>query len=177
MTADGRYGPYGYHDDKPEYARKKVNWDKLNWAGLQNECLDRNKHRFGDKTPLGEGEPRMKLRGWKENIPPMLQGAREPRDKTLRTAIVLRGWEEFEFTREDKINLRSIVVETALRSGGEYTVFLLVHVRNSDRAIFDSPDNYAEALADLVAPEFRSIAVLFDDNLLESWYPKTTTHQ
>ncbi|KAF2836837.1 hypothetical protein M501DRAFT_1018714 [Patellaria atrata CBS 101060] len=176
MTADGRYGAYGYNEGKESYSRKRVNWEKVEWAKLQNECLQRNRHRFFDVAPVSS-DRRFELRPsmWKEKIPLLKQPAERPR-VTGRTAVVLRGWDSFDFTEEDYINLRSMIVEAALVSGGEYSVYLLVHVRNKSRDIFANDVNYDEALQDIVPAELRDIAVLFDDRLLESWYPDVESH-
>ena len=101
---------------------------------------------------------------------------RDSRHLTGRTAIVLRTWDCYEYKEEDLYNLRSLIVETTLSSGGEYAIFLLVHVRDPERNIFGSEANYAAALDELLPPELRPMAVLFDNSLLESWYPKIKDH-
>ncbi len=74
------------------------------------------------------------------------------------------------------MNLRATTAETALGMGGEYSVFLLVDVKNASRGIFSSPAAYQRALEELVPAEFRGMAVLFDETLLASWYPKVGMH-
>jgi hypothetical protein len=97
-------------------------------------------------------------------------------DNVPRTAIIFRAWEGYNYTSEDLINLRATIAETSLAFGGEYTVFILVDVKDKERHIFSNDENYLRAVDELVPPEFRDLAVLFDETLLESWYPKIKTH-
>ena len=68
--------------------------------------------------------------------------------------------------------------EAGLGSNADYAVFLLVDVKdkNSTRRIFHDAQSYENALRDLVPEELRSIAVLFDQDLLKSWYPRIFEH-
>ena len=68
-------------------------------------------------------------------------------------------------------------MEAGLSSGGEYVVFLLVDVKDGERRIFHDAKSYQKALEDFVPQELRSIAVLFDRELLQSWYPKVNEHR
>ena len=60
----------------------------------------------------------------------------------------------------------------------DYSVFLLVDVKDEDgsRQIFHDSKSYDKALQEMVPAEFRDIAVLFDQELLESWYPRIPEH-
>jgi hypothetical protein len=175
MTAADRYGPYGWGDDTPAYAKTRVDWRSTNWAALQNQCLERNAHRFQNATPI-HPERRFRMRTADEEVRmPVVEP--QAADHVPRTAIVFRAWEGYDYTLEDLVNLRASTAETSLRFGGEYTVFLLVDVKDKDRAIFSSEENYARAVRELVPPEFRSMAVLFDESLLQSWYPAIKSHE
>ncbi|KAJ4289261.1 hypothetical protein N0V88_007011 [Collariella sp. IMI 366227] len=77
---------------------------------------------------------------------------------------------------EDLANIRATTTETALRFSGEYTVFLLVDIKDNNRRIFDYEENYQRAIRELMPPEFQNITVLFDENLLKSWYPTIKDH-
>ncbi len=178
MTAADRYGPYGWEDDKPGYDRTRVAWDAVDWSALQNQCLSRNAARLQQPAPMLPFEQRFRMRRPDEKVP-----APSPEDPQAgaeagvpRTAIVFRAWEGYNFTSEDLVNLRATITETSLRLGGEYTVHLLVDVKNTSRAIFASEANYQRAITELVPPEFWGIAVLFDETLLASWYPRVKEH-
>ncbi|KAL2131357.1 hypothetical protein VTI74DRAFT_5192 [Chaetomium olivicolor] len=175
MTADDRYGPYGWGEDQPTYNKKKVAWNATDWAMLQNQCLERNAHRFRHPAPIRPGEPRFRLRGAGEEVEaPVIE--QQAAEHVPRTAIIFRAWEGYNYTTEDLVNLRATTTETALRFGGEYTVFILVDVKDENRKIFDSDENYRRAIRELVPPEFQNMTVLFDETLLESWYPKVKSH-
>lgn len=73
-------------------------------------------------------------------------------------------------------SLRSLITETALASGGEYSVFILMDVKeehaNPSRHIWDDQEFYSHLMDRLVPAEFRAITVLFNRELLQLWYPK-----
>lgn len=87
-----------------------------------------------------------------------------------RTAIMLRSYSGKKWNDNDKQNVRSLITELALRSGGEYEVFILVHIRNSTIAIEDDVD-YIEALHKNVPKEFHDIAVLWNEAYVQGFYP------
>lgn len=171
MTADGRYGPYGYgEDDLETYNRSKVNWEEVDWSQLQNDCLDLNAHRFPlYPTPVTSVQ-RFQFRN--ESMVPEVRTWDEF-TPTRRTAIVVRAYDGYKYTPEDMYNLRSLIVEAGLRTGGEYSVFLLVNIRDVDANVFASDESYRAALEKAGVPkELHGISVLWDEHLLRSWYPK-----
>jgi hypothetical protein len=176
MTADGRYGPYGYGEDNTTtYNRTKVEWEDVDWARLQNECLDRNAHRFPAAPSRLTNEQRFRL--FNDSTVPALRTWDEF-NTTRRTAIVVRAYDGYTYTPEDLYNLRSLIVEAGLRTGGEYTVVMLVNIRDQDSNIFASETNYREALEKAKIPrEFHSIVLLWDEQLLRSWYPKVEEYR
>lgn len=101
-------------------------------------------------------------------------------DKTRlpRTAFILRTWSNFTYTTETVLFLRSLVTELSLLSGGEYTVHLLVHVKDNTRQIWADDDVYQETLQENVPEEFWDIATLWTERqmdliyggLEESWF-------
>lgn len=68
-------------------------------------------------------------------------------------------------------------MEAALASGGEYGVYLLVDVKNKSQGIPRGAAAYTAMLNNCVPKELRSMAVLFDETLLESWYPDVVDHR
>ena len=80
---------------------------------------------------------------------------RDPKLSTGRTAIAVRSWEEHELSTDDKIFLRSLIVEAALSSGGQYAVYLLVDVHDRERDIYGSKEKYNAALEALLPKEFQ----------------------
>jgi hypothetical protein len=171
MTADGRYGPYGYgEEDESTYNRTRVDWNKVDWADLQNECFDQNVRRFPVSAKPITSEYRFRLRN--QSLVPELRSW-DDFTPTRRTAIVVRAFDGYKYTPEDLYNLRSLVVEAGLRTGGEYAVVLLVNIRGADSNIFASNEAYQAAFEKAgIPPEFQSIALLWDEALLKTWYPE-----
>jgi hypothetical protein len=73
--------------------------------------------------------------------------------------------------------LRSIIVEAALASRGEYAVYLLVDVKNKSQGIHTDAAAYTAVLEVRVPKEPWSMAVQCDETLLESWYPGVVDHR
>ena len=179
MTVDGRYGPYGYGEEQLSYSRTRVNWDTVDWGKLQDECFELNAHRFPENAPRNAHQiaqsPRFSFLD-KTTIPPAPTWD-EFRD-TRRTALVVRSFEGFEYTPDVMWFMRSLITEAALRTGGEYAVVLLLNVQDEGRNIFKSQEDYDDAFEDMnIPPELRSISILWDDHLLQSWYEKVPEHR
>lgn len=172
MTAEGRYAAYGYGEDQESYNRSKVDWDKVDWGKLQNECFARNQARFPPAAkPFDNPLETIRFGFRNDTRIPEVRHWHEFK-QTQRTALVIRGWKGYDYSPESMYYLRSLITEAALRSGGEYQVILLVDMRESEENIFASPEAYALGLERAgVPPELRSIAVLWDEQLLRSWYP------
>ncbi|GAB1318050.1 Glycosyltransferase Family 34 [Madurella fahalii] len=178
MTADGRYGPYGFGEEKEDYGRERVDWDKVDWGKLQNDCFERNKERFpAAAKPLADTRLEVRFSYRKNSQIPAVRHWHEFQP-SRRTAIVVRVWRGYKYMPEDLYYLRSLVAETTLKSGGEYQVILLVDMKDYDgyeNEIFASKEAYEQGLQDAgVPPEFQSITLLWDNRLLDSWYPEVT---
>ncbi len=183
MSVDQRYGPYGFDEDSDSYARKKVEWDNVDWGLLQNECFNRNQHRFpAAAVPFDDArttKPRFSFRHFAK-IPEIRHWHEfEP---SRRTAIVVRTWRGYDYRPEDMYYLRSLVAETALKGGAEYQVILLVDMKDEDGGyegnIFASEEAYKKGMADAGVPrEFQSMTLLWDTRFLQSWYPEIEEHR
>jgi hypothetical protein len=183
LTAAERYGPYGLGEDKETYTRSRVNWSTISWGHLQNSCSQSNHERLPNAYAFDNGHSRLtyRERSWKEKWLPSVFTTPDinPRlvtQKYNRSAIVVRVWSTYKYTPEDMWNLRSLVAETSLATGGEYAVFLLVDVKDKEAGIHNDTKAYDRVLRESVPAEFQDIAVLFDDSLLESWYPDVVEH-
>ncbi|AEO62445.1 uncharacterized protein THITE_2073219 [Thermothielavioides terrestris NRRL 8126] len=90
-----------------------------------------------------------------------------------RTALLLRSFSGKTYTENDKQVIRSLITELSLRTGGEYQVFLFVHIRENDRDI-TAEEAYQKAVEEHVPAEFRSIALLWNEPAVDLQYPALT---
>ena len=61
--------------------------------------------------------------------------------------------------------MRSVMMELSLSTGGEYTAFLLVHVKATSQRIFEDPDTYERLKTSLVPREFWKMTILWNQDL------------
>ena len=189
-----RYSRYGtvmrLDGEKPENilhweAPKMVpEWKDVSWGRLQNDCLRRNKARyhFGARLPTIKSRDKRMPDDSVINAA-LMEGAHvakemngddgEKRKKFHpRTAILIRSWTGYTYEENDIMAIRAMILDVSLHSGGEYEVFLLVHVKDSAPDIFSSTTLYKEVLDRNVPQELRSIAVLWNEAMFSSWYPE-----
>jgi hypothetical protein len=181
----GRLGSYGYGYSKEEggldeavfdggerekkvetahavggFPLKKVDWRGVDWGSLQKECGELNKARFKEVEASGKLSPaqRRGISGQKKKLP--------------RTAVLLRTWTGYKYTSNDIANLRSLISELSLLSGGEYTIHILLHVKRSEAKIWESPEIYQQELRKSGLPvEFWGLAELWHETMMETLYP------
>ncbi|KAL9118018.1 MAG: hypothetical protein Q9187_005441 [Circinaria calcarea] len=140
-----------------------VDWDKVNWASLQQQCVVENNDRY-DLTPRPiPGDANY------ERPPP--ESHQYDATHKKRTAVLFRSYEGFKYTSDNVRTMRSIILELALQSGGEYEVFLLVQVKDKNIPIFDDPEEY-ERIKQEVPKEFQNMTVLWSERLWGRLYPK-----
>lgn len=90
--------------------------------------------------------------------------------KEDRTALLLRSYTGKTYTESDKQNIRALITELSLKTGGQYEVFLLVQDKDNSKDIFESRENYMEVLNKHVPLEFHSITVLWNDQTMKKIY-------
>jgi hypothetical protein len=182
MTADDRYGPYGFGEDDPSYTRSRVDWDTVDWGNLQRQCADTNAQRFPkhDSPAPGRFSDDVRIASRRDSsvkvVPVWPDNPTAP--QSGRTVIVLRAYDSFQYQPENMWYIRSLITEAALKTGGEYTICLLVNVQDTGKKIFQSKAAYQQAFEDANIPkELQSLAVLWDEDLLEDWYFKVPEHR
>ncbi|KAM3494821.1 hypothetical protein MY3957_001952 [Beauveria namnaoensis] len=105
--------------------------------------------------------------GWSDT---MTVEATSQYKKENRTALLLRSYTGKRYTENDKQNIRALITELALRSGGEYEVFLLLQVKDASKDIFGSQTDYRQVLSEHVPVEFHGITVLWNDQSVNEIY-------
>lgn len=170
-----RYSAYGLANPELENSWT-IDWDDARWGGLQEMCFEMNAARYfpeargeinlspskdlpsGESDPLEEHEVRVKMKN-------------AGKQYKSRTAILIRTWEGYEYRENDIQAIRAMITETALLSGGEYQVFLLVNIKQREANIYEDEDTYKQLLKRTVPKELRDIAILWTERVCEDWYP------
>ena len=88
-----------------------------------------------------------------------------------RTAIVLRTWTTFIYTKYHIAMLRAMISELALASGGQYSIHFLIHVQDEDLPIWASSELYRQILEDSLPEEFQGVGVLWSVPQMKLIYP------
>ncbi|EME43036.1 hypothetical protein DOTSEDRAFT_72434 [Dothistroma septosporum NZE10] len=171
-----RYGPYGFGQEGIDYPKdwqrpiSRPDWNSVDFKELQDKCLVANRDRYMPEARQPSEVKPGKDRPKTAQHPPHSQQVRLP-SYQRRTAILFRITEEYKFADDERQNLRALITELSLRSGGEYQVFLMVEVDDKNMDIWRKEQLYQDVLR-IVPREFRSITILWNDKLFEKWYPK-----
>ncbi|KAI1500823.1 hypothetical protein F5X99DRAFT_385092 [Biscogniauxia marginata] len=188
-----RLGIYGFQNAN-DTSEPTVDWSKVRWGQLQDECVKKNKARYdlkGKSNPyLGLVEKRdldnpsapsdrshnLRRKPTGQNHDRGIlekTGFRKAKTSTeARSALLLRTYTGKEYNENDKQVIRSLISELSLRTGGQYQVFLFVHVKDTAYAIWDDESIYQAVLNQNVPAEFRDIAILWNDEATQGMYTK-----
>ena len=142
---------------------QKIDWTGIDWGKVQGRCIEQNKARFAPPVVEDSGDTGSLLG-------PRETKSSEKETKVQRTAFLLRTWDDYKYTSNDIINLRSIISELSINSGGEYTVHLLVHVKDTSIPIWADKQAYNNHLQKSVPREFWGIATLWNEPLMALTY-------
>ena len=58
-----------------------------------------------------------------------------------RSALLIRAWHGLNWKPHHSEYLRALIMELSLHSGGEYQIYLLCHVKDSEMPIFSDQDH------------------------------------
>ncbi|KAG5953354.1 hypothetical protein E4U53_005898 [Claviceps sorghi] len=170
----GRFGPYGFgyaeaeggagvgqdtEDSNSSSAWSKtgkINYEFTDWNDAQERCSETNKHRLAQ--PHVEGARRFTT-------------AAKTKGKTVRQAVVVRCYTSYDWTTMAILNLRALITEVSLKSGGEYTVHILLHVLDSDAPIWADESVVQDVLNQSIPPEFHSLVTLWSEAQMTLMYP------
>ena len=164
---------------------KKVDWLKVDWASAQRRCYRANadkykplklhqppphgfyisdeKSKFARRDEAGEAE-----RPAPEHPQPV---SSKPKGDTPRTAVVVRCWDEYQWNEEAVMNLRALISELSLASGGRYDVHLLVQVRNDAmHPVWADDETYRGRIRESIPGEFRDISTLWSETQMLAMY-------
>lgn len=183
-----RFGPYGYDEDSedevPGFTRPApVLWWEVDWNRLQSLCSERNVNRYksiatvspSSQSPLALGLPQAPNEPG-EIEPAEPAGTSNAKQFYPRSAVLIRAWSGLDWTPNHREYLRALIMELSLHSGGEYEVYLLIHVKDDEMPIFSNTETI-NWLRNHIPKEFRNMALFFNKNLLEAWYPRIKEHR
>lgn len=165
FDSHGRLGAYAsiVNSTSPEHAavsrqttqssqRTPVDWTTVDWGAAQKRCHQDNNQRAGlESTKLSTSSGVL--------------------SHVSRQAIVLRTWTGYDYTPHAVMNLRALVSEMSLGSGGEYDIHLLVHVKNNSAHFWESEELYNKIRDESVPVEFRGLVTLWSERQMELVYP------
>lgn len=168
----GRYGPYGLGygleqggtgqalDTEQEGNEAvwektgKINYEGVDWAAAQDRCFKSNEARFFTGNETRDFE--------------LSQSSRKRLD---RIAVVVRTYIGFQWTSHAVLNFRAMVNELNLRSGAEYDIHFLLHVRDNNEPIWADPATVQKILDNNVPPEFHGLCTLWSEAQMKLYYP------
>lgn len=166
----GRYGPYGLgysevlggigHGNDTESSGNEQVWSTtgridyrtVDWADAQQRCYTSNEHRY---RKAGSGED-----------------ALAPAKSRSRTAIVVRCYEGFKWTPMAILNFRAMITELSLKTGGEYSVHLLMQVRDTKLPLWAVSSARKQYLNKHVPTELQGLVTLWSESRMKLVYPK-----
>jgi len=183
-------GEYGEKEGAEEVWKtvRPVDWRRVDWADTQRRCFQSNAHRFKAVAPrvapprgfyiAGETEKSdLQTRNKAPGKPDAAGAEKEPLEQPSttedmpRTAVVVRCWDEFTWTPEAIMYIRSLITELALASGGRYDVHLLVEVKNDAKyPIWADEEAYQARIDEVIPAEFRGLVTLWTQTQMLSVY-------
>ena len=86
-----------------------------------------------------------------------------------RSVIVFRSWQGYNWHKDDILNLRAMIVELGLNTGGLYDFKILVEVK--DGSAFLASEKEAERVIESVPEEFRGLVHLWSEHEMHGYYP------
>ncbi|EEH08367.1 conserved hypothetical protein [Histoplasma capsulatum G186AR] len=160
-----------------------VDFRTVKWAEAQEHCAVANSHRFPKLGP-----PRIDrfavMQAGASAARDQVTGSSPPEDNkdsaratavnstsTLpRSALIIRTWSDYNYNEESIMNLRSLISEVSLLSGGEYTVIFLIQVKDDNLQIWSDDETYNRVLENALPPEFRGMGILWSERQMGLLY-------
>ncbi|KAI3331146.1 hypothetical protein F4824DRAFT_504384 [Ustulina deusta] len=144
------------------------NWSEVRWGQVQSRCASR-------KEELSPYEENVRQK-WR--LSPDSENRQGPESQTdgETVAIVLRTWDNYEYTENRLAWLRALIAEASLQRNDKYRVFFLVNIKDPNVRLEEDDVAYNEMMRKWVPSEFRDTAFLFNERTLKAWYPAVQEH-
>ncbi|KAK0624681.1 hypothetical protein B0T17DRAFT_493046 [Bombardia bombarda] len=171
---------------------KEVDFRNVDWAEAQRRCYKANAQRYKLTEPrsipphgfyIGEKAEDNKLKSRAEAKSETLKSIKPNQTEAVtetstttggdipRTAIVIRCWDELLWGAEETLNVRALIAELSLASGGRYDVHLLVQVRNDARnPVWADDETYRAHIQATVPAEFQGMVTLWSETQMLAIY-------
>lgn len=179
----GRYGPYGLgyalrdggvgegmdtESEGSEHVWKKsgkIDYHKMDWGKLQQQCFESNRERFLTANDDENADKFSSQKGSQSHL------GGPSKQKIGRIAVVIRTYVGFRWTHLAILNFRAMVAELSLRSGGEYDIHFLLHVKDNELPIWADGET-VQGILDMNMPgEFHTITTLWSEAQMKLLYP------
>lgn len=179
----GRYGPYGLgyalrdggvgegmdtENEGSEHVWKKsgkIDYHKMDWGKLQQDCFESNRERFLTADDDANADKFSNQKGSQSHL------GGPSKQKIGRIAVVIRTYVGFRWTHLAILNFRAMISELSLRSGGEYDIHFLLHVKDNELPIWADGET-VQGILDMNMPgEFHTITTLWSEAQMKLLYP------
>ena len=174
----------------------RVDYREVNWAEVQRRCFKANAGRFKPlpaKTPSPHGfyvgdasstsilardvehETNANVPSTNQTFTMSTKGDQDKPQKvsgtTPRTAVVVRCWDSYLFREDDLANLRSMIAELSMASGGRYDVHLLVQVKEDGKhPVWADHAAYETRIKEAIPKEFQGLVTLWTQTQMLALY-------
>lgn len=166
----------------------RVDFRHVDWADVQRRCFRANAARFSEPPPTtptphgfyvgrGRGDPASAAADVSASAPARRANSSEDAaadgvaQKQPRTAVVIRCWDDYRFREDDIANMRAMITELSLASGGRYDVHLLVQVKNDARhPVWADHEAYEQRIRDAIPRELRGLVTLWTETQMLALY-------
>ncbi|KAG5938575.1 hypothetical protein E4U53_007975 [Claviceps sorghi] len=191
----------GEHGDREGFdsvweKNPRVDYRQVDWADVQRRCFHANARRYkalpSSAAPSSNGffigrsneesirvkraasttnnTTQSSLLGGSENTKTAGDGAAS-HGTTARTAVVIRCWDDYRFREDDIANIRAMVAELSMASGGRYDVHLLVQVKEDGRhPIWADREAYERRINETIPAEFQGLVTLWTETQMLALY-------
>ncbi len=164
---------------------RPVDWRGVDWADAQQRCYQANAARYKPTVapripPMGfyvhEAPKNTTLQARSDEAAPAPDSptstsAAQADGDLARTAVVVRCWDEFLWREEDVMNLRGLISELSLASGGRYDIHLLVQVKDDGKnPVWADEDTYMSLIEEKIPKEFQGMVTLWSTTQMLAIY-------
>lgn len=166
----------------------RVDYRQVDWADVQRRCFRSNAGRYKalpSRTPSPHGfyvgeyksESFLARRADSTNSSSASSSNKSAKPgivshgTTARTAVVVRCWDEYLFREDDIANIRSMIAELSMASGGRYDIHLLVQVKEDGKhPIWADGEAYEKRIKETVPKEFQGLVTLWTETQMLALY-------